>query len=89
MPYIDSLSEHPDLPMFYNVTYAVGSAGYNVIEDVELVQFFLQQIYRNPAKAGLPPSPKGAMKVDGSCGPVTRNWIVKYQLDVANKGKLI
>ena len=80
-------SDIEQLPVFYNVNQAVGANSPNQKEDVMLVQFLLREIYKGgtafePAET----VPKGDMKVDGICGPVTKNWLHKFQLDVRNRG---
>ena len=66
-------------PVFYNVVHAVGKNCPNVRDDVKLVQYLLKILYvKVPAD-----KPNGEMKVDGLCGPVTMNWILKFQLDVS------
>lgn len=68
------------LPVFYNVVHAVGKQCPNMPDDVKLVQYLLKILYQK-----LPPykKPNGEMKVDGICGPITMNWILKFQLDVS------
>lgn len=85
MAFIDIDLEDPvDSHPFYNVTFAVGKGCPNYKEDVLLVQFFLQRIYKNNMMKAQ--TPKGAMKVDGKCGPITSNWILKFQIDMMNGG---
>ena len=69
---------------FYNVNFAVGKNCPNYREDVLLVQFFLKRIYKSSMMQSQ--TPKGEMKVDGKCGPVTCNWILKFQIDMMNFG---
>jgi hypothetical protein len=78
------------LPVFYNLTMPVGVRAPNRRDDVLLVQYFLLEIYKNPA-AHTPPliRPKGNLVVDGKFGPITRNWILKFQLDVRDRGKSV
>jgi hypothetical protein len=82
MGFIDN-SNDPNLPVFYNVIHAVGKQCPNVRDDVKLVQYLLMSFYERalPVSA-IYTKPKGDMKVDGICGPVTLNWILKFQLDV-------
>ncbi len=47
-------------------------------DDVKLVQYLLKIYYET---VSIDFRPKGNMTVDGVCGPVTRNWILKFQLD--------
>jgi hypothetical protein len=47
------------------------------------VQFFLQRMYMT-GKIGV--APKGKMTVDGICGNITKNWILKFQLDCQKLG---
>ncbi len=88
MAFIDEDSEDSEKNAdFYNVNQAVGLGCPNWSEDVMLVQFFLQRIYMD--NEWKPRTPKGTMKVDGLCGPVTRNWITKFQIDARNDGSNI
>ena len=85
MAFIDTDIEDPvDNAPFYNVNYAVGKNCPNYREDVLLVQFFLKRIYMNEFMKAQ--TPKGQMKVDGNCGPITCNWILKFQIDMMNGG---
>lgn len=63
--------------VFYNVVHAVGKNCPNMRDDVQLVQYLLKILYDK-----FPPNcrPKGNMTVDGLCGPVTRSWILKFQM---------
>jgi len=82
MGFIDN-SNDPTLPTFYNVVRAVGKQCPNVSDDVKLVQYLLVAFYdRALASSPVYTRPKGQMTVDGICGPVTLNWILKFQLDV-------
>ena len=85
MAFIDQDSENAaGNPTFYNVSAAVGAGCSNNLEDAKVVQFFLTRVYTTETFKGL--KPKGAMTVDGKCGPITRNWILKFQLDMRNRG---
>lgn len=85
MAFIDEDSEDPaGNARFYNVTKAVGYGCPNEKEDAMMVQFFLKRIYQTKEMKAL--TPKGAMTVDGKVGPITRNWILKFQLDMRNGG---
>jgi len=77
MAFFDSTS-NPDLPTFFNVTTAVGKGAPNAQDDVALVQYYLLKIYALPGWT----RPHGNMTLDGVCGPITSNWILKFQLDV-------
>lgn len=77
MGFIDT---SPRLPYFYNVVHAVGKNCPNQRDDVMLVQYLLYWRYKNVKPKAA--TPKGEMKVDGICGGVTRNWILKFQLDI-------
>jgi hypothetical protein len=65
---------------FFNVDQAVGSSASNRRDDVLLVQYLLLKIYNHPSTRSS--RPKGEMKTDGAFGPISRNWILKFQLDV-------
>ncbi|HEX8250043.1 MAG TPA: hypothetical protein VF599_17855 [Pyrinomonadaceae bacterium] len=85
MAFIDEDSADPiAYADFYNVNQAVGMGCPNWSEDVMVVQFFLQKIYEHADWK--PFQPKGAMKVDGKCDPVTRSWILKFQSDARDSG---
>jgi hypothetical protein len=86
MAFIDRQNDNDSTePTFYNLNEAVGVGCKNQDEDVRLVQFFLKRIYLNEAMRAR--TPKGEMKVDGKCGAITRNWILKFQLDLRNAGR--
>lgn len=70
------------MPVFYNVVHAVGLDCPNFGDDVKLVQYLLKSVYEKQPNY----KPKGTMAVDGFCGPVTRNWIQKFQLDCNENG---
>ncbi len=77
MGFIDS-SPEAETSVFYNVVHAVGKNCPNLSDDVKLVQYLLKIFYdKYPAEY----RPNGNMTVDGVCGAVTRNWILKFQLD--------
>jgi len=82
MAYIDIDSVNPSGPTFYNLFDAVGYGCKNMVEDVKVVQFFVQRyvIALNLKK------PWGEMTVDGKCGPVTRAWIIQAQLNIQRSG---
>ncbi len=82
MGFLDN-SNDPGLPVFYNVVHAVGKQCPNVRNDVKLVQYLLIAFYDKAlASSSVYTRPNGTMSVDGVCGPVTNNWILKFQLDV-------
>ena len=80
-------SDDPQLPVFYNVSAAVGAGAYNADDDVSLVQYFLIMIYSTkPLKTSHNTvlnwsRPQGDLQVDGVFGPITQNWILKFQRD--------
>ena len=78
MAFIDVDSEDPTGPTFYNLLSAVGLGCPNTIEDVKVVQFFLQRMF-SLAQFKLQ-KPWGNMIVDGKFGPVTRAWILRSQM---------
>lgn len=89
MAFKDTLN-FAELPIFYNLNMAVGDNAPNMKEDVMLVQFFLREVYKGRTAFDPPEtSPKGEMKVDGVCGPVTKNWLLKFQLDIRSRGSSI
>ena len=85
MAFIDQDSQDPaGSPTFYNLSTAVGLGCDNMTEDVKVVQFFLTRVYKTETFKNL--KPNGTMTIDGKCGPITRNWIFKFQLDMRNRG---
>ena len=78
MPFLDFYNDNGYGDGFYNVSAAVGNHCHNMVEDVMLVQFFLKKFYERF------PSPKGELKVDGVCDPVTVTWIKAFQTFVKN-----
>ena len=88
MAFIDLDSEDPQgNPSFYNVNSGVGYGQKNLEEDVKVVQFFLKRVYSVPSM--LDKKPFGEMVVDGKVGPITRNWIVKTQMMIKEKGTAV
>lgn len=61
---------------FYNLTNAVGYVCPNMTDDVKVVQFFLKRL----ALVDSDYKPTGTMVVDGKFGPVTRGWVIKFQM---------
>jgi len=94
MGFVDTTT-NPQLPWFYNVVHAVGQNSPNLRDDVRLVQYMLKRIYIIGMAIDTGDSiqtfstPKGNMVVDGVCGPVTLNWILKFQLDIRKTGNSI
>lgn len=83
MAFIDIDSVEPSGPTFYNVNSAVGYGGKNMIEDVKVVQFFMKRFYTVMTDLA---KPWGEMVADGKCGPITRAWITRLQLDLRKLG---
>jgi hypothetical protein len=83
MAFIDIDSVEPTGPTFYNVNEAVGYGGKNVTEDVKVVQFFMQRFYAVMTDFV---KPWGDMVPDGKCGPITRAWITRLQIDLRKLG---
>ena len=82
MGFIDS-SPEASMPVFYNVVHAVGKQCPNMKDDTKLVQYLLVAFYDGALTVSpIYTRPKGDMTVDGICGPITNNWILKFQLDV-------
>jgi len=77
MAFIDTDNQDAADASFYNVTAAVGYGCPNMVEDVKVIQFFLQRVFTLPSVARY--KPLGTMTVDGKVGPITRAWIVKAQ----------
>jgi hypothetical protein len=73
------------LPLFYNVVRAVGNGCPNQSADVKLIQYLLMAFYEKSAEIGVS-RPGGEMALTGYCGPVTRQWILKFQMD-ANQAR--
>lgn len=70
---------------FRAVDHAVGDAAPNREDDTMLVQFLLKQIYARRSNKPFP----GAIEVDGQFGPITRNWIQRFQWDTHQRGHRI
>ena len=88
MAFIDKDSVNTETsPTFYNLTEAVGLGCKNTEEDVKVVQFFLSRVYSTEMFKDK--KPKGKMTVDGKVGPITRNWITKFQLDMRERGNAV
>ena len=67
-------NENVTLPL---PNYSVGKNGINTPDDVMLVQFLMKRFFEiNQWKVY---KPAGTFKVDGSCGPKTRAWILAVQ----------
>lgn len=82
MGFVDSSSEG-NMPVFFNVVHAVGKQCPNMKDDTKLIQYLLSAFYdRAISFSPVYTRPKGDMTVDGICGPITNNWILKFQLDV-------
>ncbi|MFN7935322.1 MAG: hypothetical protein U0R19_18470 [Bryobacteraceae bacterium] len=95
MPFLDR-TEHPDLPVFMNITFAVGKNGANARDDVAWVQFLLEKFYskknvivNTKGETKTFTRPKGNLTLDGICGPVTNNFILKFQLDINRDGPFL
>ena len=88
MAFIDLDSEDPQAnPSFYNVNFGVGYGQKNMEEDVKVIQFFLKRVYSVSSMQDK--KPYGEMVVDGKVGPITRNWIVKTQIMIKQKGTAV
>jgi len=70
----------------YNVNMAVGKNAPNRKDDVMLVQYMLKRIYEKPVyeRAALS-KPQSVMVVDGFLGPITIQWITRFQLDARDR----
>ncbi|HAA05764.1 MAG TPA: hypothetical protein DCE18_20700 [Syntrophobacteraceae bacterium] len=69
---------------YYNVSQAVGRWLICSQEDVTLVQWFLDEIYRLHWQYNGPGGPAdvyGPMVIDGVCGKQTEGWITDFQYD--------
>lgn len=84
MGFIDTLN-HAALPVFYNVVHAVGKNCPNLHDDVMLVQHLLKKFYDQADGKDGWKKPPGEMKVTGTCGQTTLNWIIHFQRDVYKK----
>lgn len=69
---------------FYNLNEAVGFGGKNMVEDVKIVQFFLQRYFTAVDSTN---KPWGEMVPDGKCGPITRAWITRFQIEMRQSGE--
>jgi hypothetical protein len=72
----------------YNVTAAVGPGAANRRDDVLLVQYFLGSIYANSTLFQPPRQPPDGdwIKVDGSAGTQTFQWIKYFQTETKRIG---
>ncbi len=70
----------PKMPVFYNVEKAVGNSSPNEREDVRMVQYMIKNLYRQAASD---------LVVDGWIGPITVQWIRKFQTKVKSLGGAI
>jgi hypothetical protein len=78
MGFIDT-SVFEGLPVFYNVTHAVGNNCPNLRDDVKLVQYLLMAYYDvQPHEK----RPRGEIAVTGFCGFATMSWIRQFQADM-------
>lgn len=84
MGFIDTTT-NPAVPVFYNVVHAVGQKCPNMRDDVKLVQYLLKAFYE---KAPDTSKPNGVMTVDGLCGPTTRGWINRFEMDMTGSGQV-
>ena len=73
-------------PVFYNLVHAVGENCPNIRDDVKMVQYLLFHIYKSISPVF---TPKGNLTIDGICGGITKNWILKFQLDIRSTGNSI
>ncbi len=69
---------------YYNVNFAVGNGATNRRDDVFLVQWMLQHIYKDDPTFFAPESKP--LAVDGWIGPQTIKWIRAFQSDVIRRG---
>lgn len=72
-------------PVFYNVVHAIGENSPNQRDDVLLIQQLLYLTYKPFPQS----APKGRLTIDGVCGGITKNWILKFQLDMRALGNSI
>lgn len=68
----------------YDVEKSVGLNSVNQNGDVKLVQYMLQRIYSK----GFATPPAKPLVVDGWIGPITVEWIKRFQMDINAKGHL-
>lgn len=77
----------------YNIDYSVGQGRHNRRDDVMLVQKLLRLIYYETdyaAARGFPPlADVPDIAVDGSCGPVTRRYIVYFKKCLMSLGHTV
>jgi hypothetical protein len=79
------------IPFIYNVTMAVGARAANKFDDVLLVQYFLKNIWANPAafQPPLPDPPTTDLELSGLFDPETELWIQAYQDNKNSQGEAI
>lgn len=88
MPYLHTTTRV--LPEFLNVSESVGPNAPNLPEDVKFVQEALSSIYIcrhvkvHKNLGGYWAKPKRSLEITGKCDLATRQWILKFQIDVSN-----
>lgn len=86
MGFIDT-APGQQLSTFYNLVHAVGDNCPNVPNDVKLVQYLLKSLF-----VKIPNHESSQdIQVDGVCNSVTRNWILKFQIEASysHPGKIL
>jgi hypothetical protein len=86
MANVSILSDNPKLDKYADVTMAVGRGAPNRRDDVLLVQFMLNELFRR-ADEHVPPlaKPERPVGVDGKFGRNTFDGIVKFQLNIMSQ----
>ena len=87
MAFVDVGSSDDVQFRFYYVNMAVGKNAPNRKDDVMLVQYMLKRIYEKPVyERGTLSTQQSVMVVDGLLGPITIQWIVRFQMDTRRLG---
>jgi len=85
MPYRQKVTGIPALSVFYNIEHSVGTGCSNVREDVMLVQYMLGAFFSGPMLGSGSSKPHSRLEVDGTCGPITIEYIRAFQHVVASQ----
>jgi hypothetical protein len=78
----------------YSLDFSVGQGGWNVDEDVRLVQTLLHIAFHEPTsdefRAAFPPlADVDDIPVTGTCGPITKRYISHFKKLVQEQGKAL
>jgi hypothetical protein len=85
------LLDNPTQPLILSVDDSVGRGGANRRLDVMLVQFFLNVTAQADEKswAWLVDRKITKPNIDGICGPITQDWIDRFQAFIRKRARLV